>query len=95
VRPNVSIDLVRAPASADTQDVIAGLVAFNARFAPPEAWQRLAAFVRDADGQLVGGVVGDTHWNWLCISHLWLSDDLRGYGIGRERMASIEDMAGG
>jgi len=90
VLPNVSIDEVREPAQSDVHEVIRGLVAFNERHAPPEDWLRLAAFVRDSDGHILGGVIGETHWNWLCVSHLWLSDELRGRGLGRELMASIE-----
>lgn len=52
--------------------LIEQLVAFNDQFAQAENMQPLAAFAWD-DAQMVGGVNGLTHWNWLFISQLWLS----------------------
>jgi ribosomal protein S18 acetylase RimI-like enzyme len=90
---NVSIDTTQDPAPEDVRQVIQGLVSFNVQHAGPEDWQKLAAFVRDSNGNILGGVVGEKHWNWLFVSHLWLVDELRRQGIGQGLMARLETMA--
>ena len=49
--------------------------------------------VRDGQGQLLGGLVGDTYWGWLDIDDLWLHESLRGLGYGRRLMAMAETEA--
>jgi GNAT superfamily N-acetyltransferase len=56
-------------------------------------WLRVGAFVRDADGAVVGGAIGETHWNWLFVSHLWVDDAIRGRGLGRDLMRAMEEAA--
>jgi len=90
---NVSIDVTREPDPADVQQIINGLVEFNTLQAGSEESQPLAAFVRDADGQIVGGIFGKRQWNWLFISNLWLHADLRGQGLGAELVKCIEALA--
>jgi GNAT superfamily N-acetyltransferase len=81
------------PDEPDRRRVIEGLVAFNSGHAPPEQWHRVGAFVRDADGAVVGGTIGETHWNWLFVSHLWVDDAIRGRGLGRDLMRAMEEAA--
>jgi GNAT superfamily N-acetyltransferase len=87
----VSTSAVSDP--AEVRLVIDGLVGFNTAQAGREGGRRLAVFVRDADNAVIGGVVGHTQWNWLFVSHLWLSQELRGRGLGRELMGAIEARA--
>lgn len=54
----------------------------------------LAFFARDADQQVVGGVLG--YWSgfgWLYIDALWVHRRRRGAGIGKQLMRSIEKKA--
>jgi GNAT superfamily N-acetyltransferase len=51
---------------------------------------RVAAFARDEDGDIVGGVFGSTYWDWLEISLLWVREDLRGQGIGSRLLKAAE-----
>lgn len=81
------------PAEADLQAVIRSLVAYNDTQAEKENWQRLAMFIRDDHGEIVGGLNGYTHWGWLFISHLWVAEALRGRGYGRKLVALAEGEA--
>jgi ribosomal protein S18 acetylase RimI-like enzyme len=49
-------------------------------------------FIRDATGQIVGGVLGDLWGGWLHITRLWVAPALRkqGYGARLLRAAEIE-----
>lgn len=46
-----------------------------------------------SSGELVGGLAGHTHWNWLFVSHLWVADDQRGVGLGTRLMRTAESEA--
>ncbi len=52
--------------------------------------ERLAVFVRDADSQIVGGLVAGVFWDWLDLRWVWLADVLRGKGYGTQLLALAE-----
>lgn len=62
---------------------------FNSR-AFPHASTRFAYLSRDAVGTLQAGVMGTMSWGWLFIEAVWVSDALRGRGVGRALMAAAE-----
>jgi GNAT superfamily N-acetyltransferase len=43
------------------------------------------------DRSIVGGVIGETHWNWLFISLMWVKDGLRGRGYGHQLLTAVEE----
>ena len=94
-KPSYTLTLTDSPDPADVKRVDDGLTAFNIRYAPDDAYKPLAVFVREADNQVVGGLVGNTYWGWLYIANLWLGDNLRGEGIGTRLMTMAEDEARG
>lgn len=78
----------------DVDAVRRGLMAFNARtLGPREPEVPLAFVVRDADGEVRGGVVGETRWGWLAVDLLWVDEALRGQGYGTRLMAAAEEEA--
>ena len=54
---------------------------------------KVGVFAHDDDGELVGGGAGLVNWNWFYVSVLWVSEDLRGQGVGRQLMARLEEAA--
>jgi GNAT superfamily N-acetyltransferase len=77
------------PDAADVDAVKAGLVEFNARAVGVDKAVPMAVFAR-RDGVLLGGAVGFTHWEWLFIHYLWVSDELRGEGLGAHLLGMAE-----
>ena len=74
--------------------VIGGLVGFNlAQTGSGHRDYRELYVLARRDGELVGGLLGSTHWNWLFISHLWLAADARGSGVGRQLITAAEEEA--
>jgi ribosomal protein S18 acetylase RimI-like enzyme len=65
---------------------------FHSRTVPHEA-QRFAFRVCDDQSALQGAVIGVLSWDWLFIEALWVSDALRGQGVGRQLMAQAEARA--
>lgn len=81
------------PCDADIDTIVHNLELFNDLQARHEPWRRLAIFVRDDENKIVGGLTGYTHWDWLFISHVWVSAHLRGQGYGRRLIQSAEEEA--
>lgn len=53
----------------------------------------LGAFIRDADGVLMGGIYGTLSGSWLYIDTLWLHESHRGRGLGVQLMQCVEQAA--
>jgi GNAT superfamily N-acetyltransferase len=89
----VRLDIEDEPAHADVEVLPDGLEAFNERNWPGhQPWKPLAVFVRQGE-RIVAGLAGETYAGWLFIRYLWVSDALRGRGIGRSLIAAAESRA--
>ena len=60
---------------------------------PRRDWRALCLSLRGAGGEVVGGVYGATAWSWLMIDGLWVSEELRGQGLGSRLLAEAEALA--
>ena len=87
------LDVDDQPAEADVEVLPNGLEAFNeSRWPGHQKWQPLAVFARDRE-TVVAGLAGETYAGWLFIKYLWVSEALRGKGIGRALMGAAERRA--
>jgi len=43
--------------------------------------------------RLVGGMIGKVFWNWLYADLVWVEEESRGRGIGRDVMRATEEQA--
>lgn len=59
----------------------------------PGAVRPLRLLVKNAAGQAVGGLAGQTFWDWLEIEHFYLPEELRGQGLGADLLRRAEDAA--
>lgn len=55
-----------------------GIQAHNIQHAGEDHGKRLCIVLYGPDQEVAGGLIGETYWNWLYISLMWLRDDLRG-----------------
>ena len=69
------------------------LVEFADQFTGPRNYSEFGVVVRDSEGNPVGGITGNTVWEWLQISVLWIADDLRGQGFGHQLLVRAEELA--
>jgi GNAT superfamily N-acetyltransferase len=81
------------PSDADMRALGDKLNAYNEAHAGPLNFERVFFSVRDAEGSLVGGLLGATYWGWLFVSVLFVDEALRGTGLGGELLARAETLA--
>jgi ribosomal protein S18 acetylase RimI-like enzyme len=87
------LDIDDNPADADVNVLPYALESFNERHWPGhQPWKPIGVFVRDR-GSVVGGLAGETYAGWLFIRYLWVSEALRGQGVGRKLMDGGEERA--
>lgn len=90
-QPRISVE--RGAPAADVAAVEAGLRAFNvARIGDPGD-EPVHVFLRDANGRVVGGLLGHIRWRWLYVAKLWIDDAHRGAGHGAALLAAAEGQA--
>ena len=70
-----------------------GISDYNTQKAGDDRGQNLCFVLQSPGGEIVGGVIGATHWDWLYINLMWVREDLRGRGHGERLMKRAEDEA--
>lgn len=65
---------------------------FNQAFARNNH-RELSVVSRNDHGEMVGGLMGKTFWNYLYVSILWVHEDHRGEGLGSKLLSAAEEEA--
>jgi len=81
------------PAADDLQVIERALVEHNEARSEPRNYTPLVLFLRNAQGEIVGGLRGVTVWGWLFVSQLWVSEDIRDQDFGTKLMEAAESEA--
>lgn len=89
----LKITIDNHPDPQDVRTLMDQLVKYNNSQTEEDVYDPLAIWVRDTQNRIVAGLVGKTQWGWLYISHLWVAEDLRGQGYGRQLMLQAEEVA--
>jgi ribosomal protein S18 acetylase RimI-like enzyme len=82
-----------SPQPEDLQIISKGLRDYNTSQVGYDDIQKLAVFLRDENGKVMGGIDGHTYWGVLAIDHLWLHESLRGQGHGTQLLGAAEKEA--
>ena len=77
----------------DQRCIYEGLLEYNLERLEDKSPKDLGVYARDAAGNIVAGLTGTTHGNWLMIKFLWVSESLRGRKIGSEILMQAEQTA--
>lgn len=67
-----------------------GINDFNTEQAGDDHGKNLCFALQGADGEIVGGVIGATYWDWLYVNLMWLKAELRGRGFGSQLLEKAE-----
>lgn len=86
----LSISLENEPCVKDIERLQQGIHDHNTKFSGGAEAQTLAIFLRDETKAVVGGVSGWTAYGWLRIDSLWVAENLRGRGWGKQLLLAAE-----
>ncbi|WP_421272730.1 GNAT family N-acetyltransferase [Aeromonas taiwanensis] len=70
-----------------------GLNGFNEAVTGPLYRERIASFIKDDAGVVLGGILGEIKWGWLHIEGLWVDDAIRQTGWGARLLSAMEQYA--
>lgn len=65
----------------------------NIESAGENHYSPLCFVLYDADDAIVGGVIGATYWDWLYVDLIWVKEELRHQGHGRDLLTHAEEEA--
>ena len=88
-RPEITLE--EDPEVAD--EISTALQRWNESQVGPRRTQRLTLTIRGADGELLGGLVGEFFWTFLYVADLWIADRYRGRGFGQALLGRAEELA--
>ena len=76
----------------DAQFIREKINEYNFNRVPHDNHQVLNLIAREQN-IIIGGLIGDTAWNWLYISLFWVDERKRSLGLGTRILAMAEELA--
>jgi len=76
----------------DAQFIREKINEYNFNRVPRDNHQVLNLIAREQN-TIIGGLIGDTAWNWLYISLFWVDERKRSLGLGTRILAMAEELA--
>ncbi|MBL0635530.1 GNAT family N-acetyltransferase [Aeromonas dhakensis] len=70
-----------------------GLNGFNEAVTGQHYRERIASFIKNEGGVVLGGILGEIKWGWLHIEGLWVDDAIRRDGWGGRLLGAMEQYA--
>ena len=87
------ITYVEKPDDSVWEVVGGGLGDYNIQQAGAGGDKRLCYVLYSPAKEVLGGLIGETHWGWFYISLLFVKEDLRGQGYGHRLLVAAEEEA--
>lgn len=84
------ISIETTPDDNDVRVLLNGIHDHNTNHSGAGEAHYLSIFLRDQLGKVVGGVYGWMAYGWLKIDVLWVQEDLRGRGFGKQLLFAAE-----
>ena len=70
-----------------------GISNYNKEQAGDDKGKSLCFVLQTPEQEVVGGVIGATHWDWFYVDLMWIKEDLRGRGYGHRLLTLAEQEA--
>lgn len=88
------LSITNAVTPQEKEELLTGLRAYNAQFLDLSTFSGdVGVYVRDENGTLLGGLIGVRKGDWLNIDFLWVSETVRGSGVGSQLIRTAEEEA--
>lgn len=85
--------ITRNASEQDIEEIHSELRKYNRSKRETSEALPIGAFYEEADGRKKAGLTGELFGNWLCIHYLWVSEELRGQGLGGKLLEAAEKEA--
>ena len=86
--PTIVVD---PDAGADQRDIVQSIVDnYNVAITGHAEWYPVAFFLKDQNGEVLGGLLGNIWAGWLHVRTLAVAAPARGHGFGKELMKRAE-----
>ncbi|MCY9670880.1 GNAT family N-acetyltransferase [Paenibacillus alginolyticus] len=82
--------------NTDKLYVVNKMIEFNLKHFPDDLkgrYQVVNLYLKDVDGNVYGGLVGELCWNWLEVQYLFVDDVYRKLGYGKKLLSEAEQIA--
>ena len=89
----LNFEITDAISEQDQKSIYEGLLKYNLERLEDKSPKDLGVYARDEAGNIIAGLIGNTHGNWLSVKFLWVSESFRGSGIGSEILRQAEATA--
>ena len=66
---------------------------FNVATTGLDRWHAVSIFLRDPDGEIVGGLLGEIWGGWLEVKYIWIAEPHRGQGHASTLLREAERFA--
>lgn len=81
------------PDNAAWNTIGGGIHNFNIEQAGEDQGKPLCFVLYSPEEELVGGIIGETHWDWFYINLMFVKQELRGQGYGHRLLTLAEEEA--
>lgn len=81
------------PSQPDFESLKRGLDEYNEVFTGKVYSETVASFVKDQNGCVLGGILGEINWDWMYIRGLWVDEKIRNDKWGSKLLQSLEQYA--
>ena len=90
----MQVSITNTVTQQEKEELFVGLRAYNAQFLDMATFSGdIGVYVRDEKGVMLGGLIGVRKGDWLNIDYLWVSDTVRGTGVGSQLIKAAEEEA--
>ncbi|NOU52490.1 GNAT family N-acetyltransferase [Pseudoalteromonas sp. JBTF-M23] len=93
----MKIELTVSPTQAQLNAISRGIAEFNAQYLPNDnshdTGLKCVITVQDDNEQIIGGLQASVVWSHCVLELLWLSEQVRGKGVGTQLMQYLEQFA--
>ena len=86
---NPTISCGGTPTPEEQTRILGGLIEYNDAVTGPAGARELSVIARE-NGEIVGGLLGMTHWNWMHVRFFWIAESFRRRGLGTQLLRSAE-----
>ena len=81
------------PSEQEIKYIRDSLYQFNKEIVGDDGHTPIHIVEYDADGNVIGGILGGTYWGWMYVDILWVDEKHRQKGIGSRLLCAAEEEA--